>query len=163
MILTTSSHLLMISSQTSNQLTLQNPHWFNRLRFVFCGSVRYTSPTYILSLLISVWTINNSYFQDFMDFKPISTRKLRRRLNPDGNVVTTTCPQEKKRKQSPTINHLLDDALINEDLKLINKVSGKPLHTRKPPQQSSSNEEQCSYDARIEEGKLYFEKRWWVL
>ena len=97
-----------------------------------------------------------------MDFKPISTRKLRRRLNPDGNVVTTTGPQEKKRKQSPTINILLDEAMINEDLKLINKVSGKPLHNRKQPQQSSSNDETCSYDARIEDGKLYFEKRWYV-
>lgn len=96
---------------------------------------------------------------DIMDFKPITTRKLRRRLNPDGNVAATVGTQEKKRKQSPTICLLLDDTAINEDLKLINKVSGKSYHSRKP-QQSNSNDDLTACDARIEDGKLYFEKRW---
>ncbi|XP_067935059.1 sin3 histone deacetylase corepressor complex component SDS3-like isoform X2 [Watersipora subatra] len=100
---------------------------------------------------------------DFMDFKPISTRKLRRRVNPDGNTVSTNGgPQEKRRKQSPTINILLDEAAISEDLKIINKVSGKLYTQKKQTQVTNSNDEQVSYDARIEEGKLYFEKRWYL-
>ena len=100
-------------------------------------------------------------FTDFIDFKPISTRKLRRRANPDGNMVSSNGgPQEKRRKQSPTINIMLEDSAINEDLKIINKVSGKIYAARKQPQPASSNDEQVSYDARIEDGKLYFEKRW---
>ena len=97
---------------------------------------------------------------DFLDFKPITTRKLRRRLNPDGNGGGNSGTQEKRRKQSPTINILLDEASINEDLKLINKVSGKPFTSRKPVQTASHDDHISPNDARIEDGKLYFEKRW---
>lgn len=97
-----------------------------------------------------------------MDFKPISTRKLRRRVNPDGNVVASNGgTQEKKRKQSPTISILLDDSSINEDLKIINKVGGKSYTQKKQPPPASTNDEPVSCDARIEDGKLYFEKRWY--
>jgi len=103
---------------------------------------------------------------DFNDFKPISTRKLRRRLNPDGHTISSNGgPQEKRRKQSPTINILLDDMSINEDLKLINKVSGKSFVSRKQPQPmvTDTDDHTVSCDARIEDGKLYFEKRWCVV
>lgn len=98
-----------------------------------------------------------------MEFKPISTRKLRRRLQADGNAVTSIGPHEKKRKQSPTLVFLLDETAVNEDLKLINKVSGRSFNSRKqqPPPATACNDENVqSCDARIEDGKLYFEKRW---
>lgn len=114
------------------------------------------------SNLLDLWVINYcSIISDFLDFKPITTRKLRRRLNPDGNGGSSSGAQEKRRKQSPTINILLDEAAINEDLKLINKVSGKPFTSRKPVQ-AACQDEHTPNDARIEDGKLYFEKRWLV-
>jgi len=53
---------------------------------------------------------------------------------------------------------MLEESAILEDLKLINKVSGKPYRCK--PQQSSSNEDTGSFDARIEDGRVYYEKRW---
>lgn len=72
------------------------------------------------------------------------------------------------------LNVLLSENEIMEDLRIINKLGGKPLG--KKPQQSSisssifpdsSNDAGSSADhvcdARIEDGRLYYEKKWWVL
>ncbi len=50
-----------------------------------------------------------------------------------------------------------------DDLKIINKVSGKPL--QKKPQSIPPNMTAAEYlyDARIDDGRLYYDKRWYVL
>ncbi|ELU04052.1 hypothetical protein CAPTEDRAFT_178141 [Capitella teleta] len=96
---------------------------------------------------------------DSMDVKPASTRKLRRRPNDPMPVP------EKRRKASPAqLNILLGDDEIQEDLRLLNKICGKPL-SKKPvhspivhPLQSHVEEHVC--EARIEDGRLHYEKKW---
>ncbi len=47
-----------------------------------------------------------------------------------------------------------------EDLKIINKVSGKPLQRKTqtiPPNMTAA---EYLYDARIDDGRLYYDKRW---
>ena len=49
-----------------------------------------------------------------------------------------------------------------DDLRIINKVSGKPLQTKPqsiPPNMSTT---EYIYDARIDDGRLYYDKRWQV-
>merc|ERR1712150_265342 len=59
---------------------------------------------------------------DFMEVKPTMTRKLRRRPNDPMPLP------EKRRKPSPAqINLLLDDDQITADLRVMVKVSGKPV------------------------------------
>jgi Sin3 histone deacetylase corepressor complex component SDS3 len=98
-----------------------------------------------------------------MEVKPVSTRKLRRRPNDPMPVP------EKRRKASPAqLNVLLQDDEIMEDLRILNKISGKPL-TKKPaqlmitnafPSHDSHNEHVC--EARIDDGRLVYEKKWLV-
>ncbi|CAH1801828.1 unnamed protein product [Owenia fusiformis] len=91
---------------------------------------------------------------DPMEVKPVMTRKLRRRPNDPMPMP------EKRRKQSPTqLNYELDDHEIMEDLRIISKISGKPLN-RKPHIPPLSGIDTPNYDARIEDGRLYYEKRW---
>ena len=49
-----------------------------------------------------------------------------------------------------------------DDLRIINKVSGKPL--QKKPQSIPPNMTAAEYlfDARIDDGRLYYDKRWYV-
>ena len=111
-----------------------------------------------------------------MDVKPASTRKLRRRPNDPIPVP------EKRRKTSPAqLNVLLGDEDILEDLRILNKISGKPLskklassihHGAAPVQPSSSlgmspfhstdhdHHHQHVCEARIEDGRLCYEKKW---
>jgi len=97
---------------------------------------------------------------DSMELKPINTRKLRRR----GNEPTESrnYPSDKRRKQpQATLTYLLDEADINEDLKIINKT----LKDTKPPgspagQSTSSSSPSIVREAKIESGKLFYEKRW---
>ena len=75
---------------------------------------------------------------------------------------------------SAQLNVLLGEDEILEDLRIINKISGKPMG-KKPQQPSagstpfagSSSGGGCSgggsdnlYDARIDDGRLYYEKKW---
>ncbi|XP_064612354.1 sin3 histone deacetylase corepressor complex component SDS3-like isoform X2 [Liolophura sinensis] len=90
---------------------------------------------------------------DPMEVKPVMTRKLRRRPNDPVPLP------EKRRKASPTqINFFLDEMEIMEDLKIINKVSGKPIHRK--PNQTPTMHLELPTEARIDDGRLYYDKRW---
>jgi len=99
---------------------------------------------------------------DSLDLKPINTRKLRRRGNEPNE--SRSYPGEKRRKQGQaTLTYLLDDNDISEDLKIINKT----LKDTKPPASpahsacTSSASPSVTREARIESGKLFYEKRWY--
>ncbi|KAK3595712.1 hypothetical protein CHS0354_025334 [Potamilus streckersoni] len=89
---------------------------------------------------------------DSMEVKPASTRKLRRRPNDPIPIP------EKRRKLTPAqINFALDEEDIFYDLRIINKVSGKPVN-RKPLPPPSPIEGLA--DVKIDDGRLYYDKRW---
>merc|ERR1719189_2245323 len=104
---------------------------------------------------------------DSLELKPVSTRKLRRRVNDGlGNSLCGNGFKEKRRKQAPpTLKHLLEDKEIDDDVKIINKTlslgaasssikkefeGGVGLRSATPTR----------IEARIEDGKLFYEKRW---
>lgn len=92
---------------------------------------------------------------DSMEIKQVTTRKLRRRPNEPLPLP------EKRRKTSPAqLNYLLDEYQIVDDLKMLNK--GKPIQIRKPADTEGSLTvtESNLVEVRIEDGKLYYEKRW---
>jgi len=97
---------------------------------------------------------------DSMELKPINKRILRRRGNEPSE--TRSYPGDKRRKQpQATLTYLLDDSDVNDDLKIINKT----LKDNKPPlspqgHSSSSGSPSVVREARIENGKLFYEKRW---
>uniref|UniRef100_A0A0B7ATU4 Sin3 histone deacetylase corepressor complex component SDS3 n=1 Tax=Arion vulgaris TaxID=1028688 RepID=A0A0B7ATU4_9EUPU len=91
---------------------------------------------------------------DFMEVKPTMTRKLRRRPNDPIPIP------EKRRKATPAqVNLLLEDDQILDDLRVMLKVSGKPVAKKQiiapqnPPADNSS-------DVRIEDGRLWYDKKW---
>ncbi|XP_061586534.1 sin3 histone deacetylase corepressor complex component SDS3 isoform X2 [Cololabis saira] len=111
---------------------------------------------------------------DSMEVKPIMTRKLRRRPNDPVPIP------DKRRKPAPAqLNYLLTDEQIMEDLRTLNKLKSpkRPvlLFGESPfpfqPEMSPSSPEHIPsaplenptqrYEARIEEGKLYYDKRWY--
>jgi len=90
---------------------------------------------------------------DFMEVKPTMTRKLRRRPNDPMPIP------EKRRKPSPAqINLLLDDDQIMTDLRVMMKVSGKPV--AKKPIVGNQGLLDSSSDVRIEDGRLWYDKKW---
>ena len=104
---------------------------------------------------------------DSMELKPVTTRKLRRRVNDGlGNSLCGNGYKEKRRKQvPPTLKHLLEDKDIEDDLKIINKtlsLSAASSSLKKEFEGSSlrSSTPTFARDARIEDGKLFYEKRW---
>ncbi|TFK04713.1 protein Wnt-10a [Platysternon megacephalum] len=96
---------------------------------------------------------------DSMEVKPIMTRKLRRRPNDPVPIP------DKRRKPAPDIlftqslNYLLTDEQIMEDLRTLNKVASpsSPEHLPATPAESPAQR----FEARIEDGKLYYDKRWY--
>ncbi|KFW01223.1 Sin3 histone deacetylase corepressor complex component SDS3, partial [Eurypyga helias] len=106
---------------------------------------------------------------DSMEVKPIMTRKLRRRPNDPVPIP------DKRRKPAPDIllqshrralNYLLTDEQIMEDLRTLNKVRisllfsaspSSPEHLPATPAESPAQR----FEARIEDGKLYYDKRWY--
>ncbi|XP_066545474.1 sin3 histone deacetylase corepressor complex component SDS3 isoform X3 [Amia ocellicauda] len=97
---------------------------------------------------------------DSMEVKPIMTRKLRRRPNDPVPIP------DKRRKPAPAqLNYLLTDEQIMEDLRTLNKLKSpkrpvspsSPEHLPTAPTESPAQR----YEARIEEGKLYYDKRWY--
>ncbi|NXO91734.1 SDS3 deacetylase, partial [Certhia brachydactyla] len=108
---------------------------------------------------------------DSMEVKPIMTRKLRRRPNDPVPIP------DKRRKPAPDIlswitagfaaplNYLLTDEQIMEDLRTLNKLKSpkrpaspsSPEHLPATPAESPAQR----FEARIEEGKLYYDKRWY--
>ncbi|NWI12094.1 SDS3 deacetylase, partial [Crypturellus soui] len=116
------------------------------------------------------------YFTDSMEVKPIMTRKLRRRPNDPVPIP------DKRRKPAPDIllqnrcragsqralNYLLTDEQIMEDLRTLNKSlnfasllfvasPSSPEHLPATPAESPAQR----FEARIEDGKLYYDKRWY--
>ncbi|XP_062600232.1 sin3 histone deacetylase corepressor complex component SDS3-like [Saccostrea cucullata] len=90
---------------------------------------------------------------DSMEIKPVTTRKLRRRPNDPIPLP------EKRRKQTPAqLNLYLDEGDILEDLRIINKVSGKPVSKKVTPHPSPM--ETIIAEAKIDDGRLYYDKRW---
>uniref|UniRef100_A0A8C7YZM3 SDS3 homolog, SIN3A corepressor complex component n=1 Tax=Oryzias sinensis TaxID=183150 RepID=A0A8C7YZM3_9TELE len=93
---------------------------------------------------------------DSMEVKPIMTRKLRRRPNDPVPIP------DKRRKP---LNYLLTEEQIIEDLRTLNKLKSPkravspstPEHVPSAPLENLSQR----YEARIEEGKLYYDKRWY--
>ncbi|XP_070572556.1 sin3 histone deacetylase corepressor complex component SDS3-like isoform X2 [Ptychodera flava] len=114
---------------------------------------------------------------DSMEVKPVATRKLRRRPNEPIPLP------EKRRKPSPAhLNFLLTEDEIMDDLKVLNKkilkslknmkdAQGKHVSTRRAnhsandqnlqPGNSTNHNSNHSYECRIEDGKLFFDKRWY--
>uniref|UniRef100_A0A8C1T1R3 SDS3 homolog, SIN3A corepressor complex component n=1 Tax=Cyprinus carpio TaxID=7962 RepID=A0A8C1T1R3_CYPCA len=98
---------------------------------------------------------------DSMEMKPIMTRKLRRRPNDPVPIP------DKRRKPPPDIlnilNYLLTDEQIMEDLRTLNKVGLRLMSPSSPEHLPSTPVDTPSqrYEARIEEGKLYYDKRWY--
>ncbi|XP_029639674.1 sin3 histone deacetylase corepressor complex component SDS3 isoform X1 [Octopus sinensis] len=91
---------------------------------------------------------------DSMEVKPVMTRKLRRRPNDPMPLP------EKRRKPSPAqLNYILDESEILEDLKALNKLSGRPLQ-KKPVSPPNSVDSSLPMEAKIEDGRLYYDKRW---
>ncbi|NWH40766.1 SDS3 deacetylase, partial [Chloropsis hardwickii] len=110
---------------------------------------------------------------DSMEVKPIMTRKLRRRPNDPVPIP------DKRRKPAPDIlpwrhcwlNYLLTDEQIMEDLRTLNKMCwcltrvsllspaspSSPEHLPATPAESPAQR----FEARIEDGKLYYDKRWY--
>lgn len=94
---------------------------------------------------------------DLSDPKPLTTRKLRRRPNDPAPLP------DRRRRTSPTqINFLLEESEINEDLKLISKSTTGKVTTsgRNSAAMKNSEPETYSTDVRIEDGKLFFDKKW---
>uniref|UniRef100_A0A672MNL2 Sin3 histone deacetylase corepressor complex component SDS3-like n=1 Tax=Sinocyclocheilus grahami TaxID=75366 RepID=A0A672MNL2_SINGR len=99
---------------------------------------------------------------DSMEMKPIMTRKLRRRPNDPVPIP------DKRRKPPPDIlkllNYLLTDEQIMEDLRTLNKVGLHLMSPSSPVEHLPSTPVDVPsqrYEARIEEGKLYYDKRWY--
>ncbi|XP_007897252.1 sin3 histone deacetylase corepressor complex component SDS3 isoform X1 [Callorhinchus milii] len=97
---------------------------------------------------------------DSMEVKPIMTRKLRRRPNDPVPIP------DKRRKPAPAqLNYLLTDEQIMDDLRTLNKLKSpkrpaspsSPEHLPSAPTESPAQR----YEARIEDGKLYYDKRWY--
>ncbi|KAJ8779337.1 hypothetical protein J1605_012799 [Eschrichtius robustus] len=91
---------------------------------------------------------------DSMEVKPIMTRKLRRRPNDPVPIP------DKRRKPAPDIHEQ-----IMEDLRTLNKLKSpkrpaspsSPEHLPATPAESPAQR----FEARIEDGKLYYDKRWY--
>jgi len=104
---------------------------------------------------------------DSMELKPVITRKLRRRANePNNGNGYRYGPGEKRRKLQPGgLSYLLDEREVEDDLKIINKTlaQGPKTGGSSPHPGSgsgSSSSPSFARDARIEDGKLFYEKRW---
>ncbi|GIZ02972.1 sin3 histone deacetylase corepressor complex component SDS3, partial [Caerostris extrusa] len=94
-----------------------------------------------------------------LEARPTITRKLRRRPN-DPLPVT----DKRRRVVPPLIDYLLDDNDIIEDLELINENRILSPKRKQIPENnydgSGSEEDESATQVRIEDGKLYYDKKW---
>ena len=104
---------------------------------------------------------------DSLELKPVTTRKLRRRATEGlGNSLCGNGYKEKRRKQAPpSLKTLLDDKDIEDDLKIINKTLSLTATSSSVKRELDSVNLRSSTptfarDARIEDGKLFYERRW---
>ncbi|KAG8196243.1 hypothetical protein JTE90_023800 [Oedothorax gibbosus] len=95
--------------------------------------------------------------EDSMEVKPVTTRKLRRRPNDPLPVP------EKRRKTLPTqLNFLLDDGDIMDDLRAISKNKNSSSSKRHDSYEGSSSDHRgTSIEVKVEDGKLYYDKKWY--
>ncbi|KPP71744.1 sin3 histone deacetylase corepressor complex component SDS3-like [Scleropages formosus] len=110
--------------------------------------------------------LTGGHLANSMEVKPIMTRKLRRRPNDPVPIP------DKRRKPAPDIltrmlmlNYLLTEEQIMEDLRTLNKLKSpkRPASPSSPEHLPSTPMEAPlqRYEARIEDGKLYYDKRWY--
>ncbi|CAL8134616.1 unnamed protein product [Orchesella dallaii] len=101
---------------------------------------------------------------DPTEVKPMSTRKLRRRPNEPVPI-----PEKRRKTPQSQITFLLDDKEVDEDLKFILKRNFKDSVYSKSKNGPGNSEgadgnptpqTPVHIDARIEDGKLFYEKRW---
>ena len=106
---------------------------------------------------------------DSLELKPVTTRKLRRRATEGlGNSLCGNGYKEKRRKQAPpSLKTLLDDKDIEDDLKIINKTLSLTATSSSVKRELDSGSVNLrsstptfARDARIEDGKLFYERRW---
>jgi len=120
------------------------------------------------------------------DLKPISTRKLRRRPNEGGDKRNGTGGGRggKQPCNVANLNYLLQEQEVNEDLKIINKNRAYSALSKGTNRMGSAGQSVAGADGigssgyigsensrskvnnypkdcRIEEGKLFYEKRWY--
>jgi Sin3 histone deacetylase corepressor complex component SDS3 len=86
--------------------------------------------------------------------KPPTTRKLRRRPNDPVPV-----PEKRKRGSPAQLNHLLDENDILEDLRALSKVINNSKYGYETPSDTETGPNVV--EARIEDGKLYYDKKWY--
>ncbi|CAL4098231.1 unnamed protein product, partial [Meganyctiphanes norvegica] len=92
---------------------------------------------------------------DSMEYKPVSTRKLRRR----GNEPMPVPEKRRKPVSTSSLQLLLDESEVDDDLRLINKsklINIKKTVTTIPPSDLPMN----GNEPRIENQRLYFDKKW---
>lgn len=105
---------------------------------------------------------------DSMEMKFVPTRKLRRRANDPAGLGGFGNGEKRRKPGKATLTLLLKEEEVFEDLKIINKSKAlelikpvnSPARTRSPSPGSSSSPALQGKDARIEDGKLFYEKRW---
>jgi len=105
---------------------------------------------------------------DSMEMKPITTRKLRRRANEpsasaEGTGTYGTGEKRRKPMQLSSLTYLLEDSEVIDDLKIINKnkaFSMNKTHSQSSSTGSTGGSSPNYRDTRIEDGKLFYEKRW---
>ncbi|XP_054720838.1 sin3 histone deacetylase corepressor complex component SDS3-like isoform X2 [Uloborus diversus] len=111
--------------------------------------------------------------EDSMEVKPVTTRKLRRRPNDPLPMP------EKRRKTLPTqLNFLLEDNEILDDLRILNKGKystpskrhdreirslHRQLYLQTSPSHDglSSDHRSTSIEVKVEDGKLFYDKKWY--
>lgn len=92
---------------------------------------------------------------DSMEYKPVSTRKLRRR----GNEPVPLPEKRRKPVSTSSLQLLLDENEVDDDLKLINK--SKLLNIKKSvPTLLPTELPMNGNEPRIENQRLYFDKKW---
>ena len=106
---------------------------------------------------------------DTTEPKPTTTRKLRRRPNDP-----IPMPDRRRRASPAHINYLLDDSDIADDMKQIQKIMSamksmarEERKNRVDRESNSASSKNSSFDyegshieARIEDGKLFYDKKW---
>lgn len=99
---------------------------------------------------------------DTTEVKTISTRKLRRRPN----EPPVPAPEKRRKAPQSQITFLLDEKEIEADiLSIFNAKASSPTKKSNPDRtlnrgRSKSPSPLLASDTRIEDGKLFFEKRW---
>lgn len=100
--------------------------------------------------------ISLEFNSDCYEPKPATTRKLRRRPNDP-----TPAPEKRKRGSPAQLNQLLEEHEIIDDLKTVNRAiaTSSKMAVETEPTTGISGKDHVA-DARIDDGKLFFEKKW---